>query len=193
MSSIQNASAQGPITPMCPIPFHVHSFPAYKQSKRRRRVMFKSAVTIPIDCSMTPEEKSRSYYRKEELKKLRHADVLSTRNDAPQHAATIQGGCLIGLEADPALRGLERYLYPARPRNKLIAIKGLLKYYNHLNASPDKTSDEKAVCLARTSAKLSHWSRMVARETGRLDSLRALGGDYSIPINEPVRIAPFPL
>lgn len=100
---------------------------------------------------------------------------------------------MIGLEADPTLRGLERYLCPARSRNKMIAIKGLLKYQNHINASPDKTSDEKAECLARASAKLSHWSRMVARETGRLDSLRAFERDYLIPINEPARIVPFPL
>lgn len=100
---------------------------------------------------------------------------------------------MIGLEADPALRGLERYLCPARSRNKLIAIKGLLKYQNHLNASPVKTSDEKAKRLAKASVKLSNWSRMVARETGRLDSLKAFEGDYLIPINEPVRIAPFPL
>eukprot|EP00585_Thalassiosira_rotula_P006282 CAMPEP_0196149092 /NCGR_PEP_ID=MMETSP0910-20130528/29102_1 /TAXON_ID=49265 /ORGANISM="Thalassiosira rotula, Strain GSO102" /LENGTH=197 /DNA_ID=CAMNT_0041411949 /DNA_START=109 /DNA_END=698 /DNA_ORIENTATION=+ len=174
------------------IPIHLDLCPAAKESNGR--VKFKSTVEIqPIDCEMTLEEKSRSYYSKEELNTLHH-EVNAIHNAFKHfpdesspcgvHMTTAQG-CMIGLEADTALRGLERYLCPARARNKFIARKGILKYQNNLNANTNKTRDEKNRSLARASVKLSHWSKLVARETARIDSLRACEGDYLIPISEP--------
>ena len=79
---------------------------------------------------------------------------------------------MIGLEADPALRGFERYLYPIRVRNKVLARKAMLKYQKNLNATPNKTSEYKLQLLAAASAKLSQWAKLVAIETARHDSLR---------------------
>ncbi len=170
------------------VPARSNPSTAAKQSKRR--VTFELMVAVqPIDCSMTRDEKSRSYYSKKELKVSRQ--LPDTSSSCGAHVAAID--CVIGLGADPALRGLELSLLPVRARNKAIASKGVLKYQNALEANSGKTSEEKLRSLARASAKLSHWSKLVARETARLDSLRAYGGDYLIPIDEPVDILPFPL
>eukprot|EP00579_Thalassiosira_antarctica_P029698 CAMPEP_0202032340 /NCGR_PEP_ID=MMETSP0905-20130828/65478_1 /ASSEMBLY_ACC=CAM_ASM_000554 /TAXON_ID=420261 /ORGANISM="Thalassiosira antarctica, Strain CCMP982" /LENGTH=144 /DNA_ID=CAMNT_0048596199 /DNA_START=194 /DNA_END=624 /DNA_ORIENTATION=- len=144
---------------------------------------------------MTEEEKSRSYYSKNELKafslEVKAICTLSKKVPASStccaHATT--GDCIIGLGADPALRGLERYLSPIRVKNKVIAQKALLKYYKKLNANPNKTSEKKLQSLAVASAKVSQWSKSVAMETARVDSLRAHEGDYCISINDPVDIS----
>eukprot|EP00579_Thalassiosira_antarctica_P018960 CAMPEP_0201952752 /NCGR_PEP_ID=MMETSP0904-20121228/1395_1 /ASSEMBLY_ACC=CAM_ASM_000553 /TAXON_ID=420261 /ORGANISM="Thalassiosira antarctica, Strain CCMP982" /LENGTH=219 /DNA_ID=CAMNT_0048496517 /DNA_START=188 /DNA_END=845 /DNA_ORIENTATION=+ len=188
---------QGPAT-MKYIPVHLTAFTTVKQSRKRLR--FQPTVKVqPIDCRMTKEEKSRSYYSKNELEafslevKAIHAlskNLPDASSACGAHATSRD--CMIGLEADPALRGLERYLCPTRVRNKVLAQKALFKYHKQLNANPNQTSEEKLQSLAAASAKLSQWSTMVAMETARLDSLRAYEGDYLISINDPVDISPFP-
>jgi hypothetical protein len=84
-------------------------------------------------------------------------------------------------------------LCPVRVRNKVIAQKAVLKYQRHFNTDHSLTSEEKVQSLASVSAKLSHWSKLVALETARLDSIRAFDVDYLIPISEPVVISQFPV
>ena len=58
---------------------------------------------------------------------------------------------------------------------------------------PDITHEQKAKAMATASEKLSAWSHVVAKETARLDSLRAYDGDYMIPLdNLPMCVSPFP-
>merc|ERR1712087_644721 len=124
------------------------------------------------------------YYLKEELKEFSlKVEELDLRHKSFASDA---------IEVDPELRGLELNLCPIRARNRLIAQKCIIKYQNKLKANPHKTSEQKLSSLAAASAKLSHWSTLVARHQGRLDSLSVYGGDYLIPINDPVHISPFP-
>ena len=171
--------------------------------KSSRRIRFAPAVTVqPIDCTLSPEEHSRSHYSKDEMDAF-SLDVKKavSRTPSTQSACCIvhacEGDCLVGLEADPALRGIAHYLCPNRVRNKYLVRKALLKYQRSLNAvqhpSSGKTNVEKLHSLASASAKLSHWSRMVAMETARLDSLRAYDVDYMIPIGQPVVVTQFPI
>jgi len=182
------------------IPVHLTAFTTVKQSRKRLR--FQPTVKVqPIDCRMTKEEKSRSYYSKNELEafSLEVKAIHALSKKLPDASSACVCGvhatsrdCMIGLEADPDLRGLDRYLCPTRVRNKVLSQKDLLRYHKQLNVNPNKTSEEKLQSLAAASAKLSQWSTMVAMETARLDSLRAYEGDYLISINDPVDISPFP-
>merc|ERR1712087_272904 len=124
------------------------------------------------------------YYLKEELKEFSlEVEELDLRRKSFASDA---------IEVDPELRGLELNLCPIRARNRLIAQKCIIKCQNKLNADPHRTSEQKISSLAAASAKLSRWSTLVARHQGRLDSLSVYGGDYLIPINDPVDISPFP-
>jgi hypothetical protein len=156
----------------------------------KRIVMFQPTISVrqSIGCAITTEERSRSFYRKDELttfslevKSIIRASSLSKELPHPGELAV-----------DPALRGLEHYLCPVRVRNKLIVKRTLLKFQRYLKANPNKTSEEKIQYLASVSVKLTHWSKMVARETARLNSLQAHDGDYSIPISKPLVISQFP-
>ena len=178
-----------------------HPTPTTMKKSSSRRIRFAPAVTVqPIDCTLTPEEHSRSHYSKDEMAAF-SLEVKKAVSCTPsvQSACCVvhacEGDCLVGLEADPALRGIGHYLCPTRVRNKYLVRKALLKYKRSLNAvhPSSKTREEKLRSLASTSAKLSHWSRMVAMETARLDSLRAYDIDYMIPIGEPVVVTQFPI
>jgi len=175
------------------IPGYEYIAAAAPSKQSRKRLRFNPTVTVqPIDCMMTEEEKSHAYYSKSELK------AISLCKEQPPHASSACGAhamtqdCVIGLEADPALRGLERYLCPVRVQNKVLARKTLKKYSERISADPRMTDEQKLRSLAAVSAKLSQWSKSVALETARLDSLRAYDGDYLIPIDGPVDILPFP-
>jgi len=179
-----------------PLPF---SSLVTKHSKKNLR--FQPNVTVqPVDCTMTREEKSRSYYTKAELNTFSlEAEAIRTLSTdlsyqsftCTQHA--LQEDYLLGLEADPALRGLELYLCPIRVRNKGLVRKALLKCHRNLKVSPNKSAKEQLQTLASASVKFSQWSRQIALETARLDSLRACEvDDYAVPVNEPIDIAPFP-
>eukprot|EP00580_Thalassiosira_gravida_P021266 CAMPEP_0201678494 /NCGR_PEP_ID=MMETSP0494-20130426/46380_1 /ASSEMBLY_ACC=CAM_ASM_000839 /TAXON_ID=420259 /ORGANISM="Thalassiosira gravida, Strain GMp14c1" /LENGTH=190 /DNA_ID=CAMNT_0048161687 /DNA_START=282 /DNA_END=851 /DNA_ORIENTATION=- len=170
-----------------------------KQSRKRLR--FNPCVTVqPIDCRMTEEEKSKLYYSKNELNVSSHElkekhNILS--QEQLQHSSSNNSAqetaleCNIGLEADPSLRGLERYLCPIRAQNKMLARKAMRKYREKINSNPNMTEEMKILSLAAVNAKLSQWSKLVALETARLDSIRAYDKDYMIPISDPVVISPF--
>eukprot|EP00579_Thalassiosira_antarctica_P010268 CAMPEP_0201913986 /NCGR_PEP_ID=MMETSP0903-20130614/4294_1 /ASSEMBLY_ACC=CAM_ASM_000552 /TAXON_ID=420261 /ORGANISM="Thalassiosira antarctica, Strain CCMP982" /LENGTH=206 /DNA_ID=CAMNT_0048449299 /DNA_START=128 /DNA_END=748 /DNA_ORIENTATION=+ len=174
------------------------AFTTAKQSREKLR--FQPTVRVkPIDCRMTKEEKSRSFYSRNELKAFSlEVKAIHTLSKILPDASSTCGthatprDCMIGLEANPALRGLERYLCPTRVRNTALAQKALLTYHKQLNVNPNKTSEEKLQSLAAASAKMSQWSKLVAMETARLDSLSSYEGDYLISINEPVDTSPFP-
>mmetsp|Transcript_27829 Transcript_27829/g.48113 ORF Transcript_27829/g.48113 Transcript_27829/m.48113 type:complete len:225 (+) Transcript_27829:181-855(+) len=196
--------SRGPATAtMRSIPVHPTTLPTVKHSQSRKRLRFQPTVTVqPIDCRMTKEEKSRSYYSKNELEafSLEVKAIHALSKKLPDASSACVCGvhatsrdCMIGLEADPDLRGLDRYLCPTRVRNKVLSQKDLLRYHKQLNVNPNKTSEEKLQSLAAASAKMSQWSKLVAMETARLDSLRACEGDYLISTNDaPVDISPFP-
>lgn len=86
------------------------------------------------------------------------------------------------------LRGLELIMFPKRKRNKMLALRSLLKYQQLLKSKPHLSTERKEQALAMASVKLNLWSTKVAIETARLDALRAYDGcDYLIPI-EPLTL-----
>ena len=153
--------------------------------------MFQPTITVrqSIGGAITTEERSRSFYSKDELGTFSLEVKSIIRASSLSKELPHQGELLA---ADPALRGLEHYLCPVRVRNKLIVKRSLLKFQRYLKADPNKTRKEKIPSLASVSVKLTHWSKMVARETARLNSLQAYDGDYSIPISKPLVISQFP-
>ena len=102
--------------------------------KSSRRIRFAPTVAVqPIDCTLTPEEHSRSHYSKDEMAAFSlEVKKAVSRTPSTQSACCIvhacEGDCLVGLEADPALRGIAHYLCPNRVRNKYLVRKALLKY-----------------------------------------------------------------
>jgi len=194
--------SRGPATAtMRSIPVHPTTLPTVKHSQSRKRLRFQPTVTVrPINCRMTKEEKSRSYYSKNELEafSLEVKAIHALSKKLPDASSACVCGvhatsrdCMIGLEADPDLRGLDRYLCPTRVRNKVLSQKDLLRYHKQLNVNPNKTSEEKLQSLAAASAKLSQWSKLVAMESTRLDMLKDYEGDCLISSNDPVYISPF--
>ena len=173
----------------------------------KKRVTLKPTVSVhEIDVpSMTKEEKSELYYTKDDLKmtNLEARAICSLSNQLPQtpHTRCIDeqdkndcSNCVLEVEADGFLRGLEFYIYPQRFLNKLIARRALLKYQTHLQKKyPNITPEEKAKAMKTASEKLSAWSQLVAQETARLDSLRAYDAEYLIPLDEsPVQFSSSP-
>jgi len=168
--------------------------PAFSPVKQyKRRVSFApttARVRTVSRLSSTPEEKSNLYYNRMEMNGfynevkefyLSHPD---TRSDCPcstckqQLRARTRGRCLVGLETDPNIRGLELFFYPIRCKNKALTKKSVLKHYRDMKTDhryAAMTEDEKIASLASVSSKLSYWSKMVAMETARLDSIRAYG------------------
>lgn len=171
--------------------------------KSKRRVTFKPTITVqPIkNIAMQSEDKSRLYYSKDELKTLsleiKAIHTLSkelSSSSQPCGVHSTRKGCIVGLEADPALRGLELYLCSTRVRNKLLARSALLKISGDLKENPLMSYEDRHAALASASSKLTQWSRRIAHETARLDSIRAYGeGSTVIPVNDPVEISPFPV
>ena len=160
--------------------------------KKKKRVSFKPTVVIqPIEpLARSQEDKSRLYHSKEEMKafatEAKSVHILSSSGG--------NGACTLGLEAYPSLRGLELYLFlGTRVRNKVLAKQAFLRYQHNLNTNTSKAEEEKIMCLSAASQKLSNWSRLVALETARIDSLRVYDEDYLIPIDtDSVDIEPFP-
>jgi hypothetical protein len=158
---------------------------------------------IDTKKTMTKEEKSELYNTKDELiltTNLEVKAICALSNQLPQSASTPYFGdqdrntCVLAVEADGFLRGLEFYIYPQRLRNKILARRALLKYQTHLQIKyPDITPDQRAKATRTASEKLSAWSYLAAQETARLDSLRAYDGDYLVPLDDDqqVRFSPF--
>jgi len=154
------------------IPVNTIAFAPVKQSRKTLRFRPMATVRV-VDCSKTVDEKSRSYYSLNEMKAMSLKVQKMCTSLKCREQAMVQD-CAHGLDSDPTLRGLERYLCPNRARGKVLIQKALLKYHKYLNANPNMTSEGRIQSLASASAKLSAWSNKVALETARLDSLRAL-------------------
>jgi hypothetical protein len=158
----------------------------------KRKVSFTPTVTVhPVGkLSDNEEDKSRLYYSRGELASItREVKAIIQLSKLPQVAGSVPNGirsgihnCIVDLQADFALRGLELYLYPARAMNKLLRMTAIMKYQHALNSDSSLSESERSRSLADMSTKLSRWSQEVAMETARLDSIRSYGDDYLIPI-----------
>jgi hypothetical protein len=184
-----------------PPPTHESTEPA------KKTVTFKSTCTVRVPRRREDEiveDKTRLYYTRAELNMIKLEAtalcMLSRALPAIEGSGThldrrdsiINKSCALATDTP---RGLERAMYPARDRTKIIAMRSLLKYQRLLDAKPNLTSEEKRLALAGASRKLTAWSTLVAMETARWDALRAHDrDDYPIPIVfEPVTItSPFP-
>lgn len=125
-----------------------------------KRVTFEPIVMVyPIDCRLSAEEQSRSFYSKNEL------DVLSLEAKAISAFSTRQLRLLMG----QSLLGLEMRTCPNQVRTKVFARRVLLHYQQNLVSNASKTSEEKLMSLAAASAKLSRGSKLLAIERARQD------------------------
>mmetsp|Transcript_14582 Transcript_14582/g.24513 ORF Transcript_14582/g.24513 Transcript_14582/m.24513 type:complete len:235 (-) Transcript_14582:75-779(-) len=138
---------------------------------------------------LTEEEKSELYYTRSDMNNF----ILDVKDIAYSHQLTqtmsktdcIRAQDNIAVESDGFLRGIELQIYPQRAQNKLIARRALLKYQTYLQTQRiDITPEQKATAMRAASEKLSAWSQLVAKETARLDSLRAYDADYLIPLDD---------
>ena len=147
---------------------------------------------------LTEEEKSELYYTRNDMNNF----ILDVKDIAYSHQLTqtmSKTDCIreqdnVAVESDGFLRGIELQIYPQRAQNKLIARRALLKYQTYLQTQrTDITPEQKATAMRAASEKLSAWSHKVARETARLDSIRAYDAEYLIPLDDQqVEFTPFP-
>jgi len=169
-------------------------------AQKRQRVHFQPTVGVrQLTEIRSKQDRSNSYYSREELTSFLHEaksvaklqHMVSGKYAAASTASSKD--CLIGPGDDEVFRGFENTIFPARQVNKCLAQRALLKFQRLTNARTDISSDKKPELIAAAYTKLSQWSKLVALETARLDSLRVYGGDYLIPIEEkPVNIKSFP-
>ena len=99
---------------------------------------------------------------------------------------------MVAAEAHDFLRGTEKYLFPKRFQNRVVARKALIMYQTHLQENyAGITLEQKAKAMRTASEKLSAWSQLIAQETARIDSLRAYdAADYMIPLDDaPVQVS----
>lgn len=166
---------------MMPEPAHpIRTIAAFANAKQpKKRVRFQPSITVqPIDCTMTQHDKASSYYTKDELDAFQlEVKVINTLFKTGSGSHRSKEDCVIGTNADPAL-----YALPVR--NKTIAQKALLKYQHNLNARDNMTTEHKHRRLAKASVKLSTWSKEMAQQTAKMDTLRAYDGDYMVHIVE---------
>eukprot|EP00984_Skeletonema_dohrnii_P000063 scaffold19_cov95-Skeletonema_dohrnii-CCMP3373.AAC.4 len=147
---------------------------------------------------LTEEEKSELYYTRNAMNNF----ILDVKDIAYSHKLTqtmYKTDCIreqdnVAVESDGFLRGIELQIYPQRAQNKLIARRALLKYQTYLQTQRTNiTPEQKATAMRAASEKLSAWSHKVARETARLDSIRAYDAEYLIPLDDQqVEFTPFP-
>ena len=166
------------------------STPPVNSIKAKKRIQLNPTVAVyEFDVQpFTKEEKSELYYTKDDLNNLMQENM----EIAFSHHKT---GCIdeqsnnnrsnIASEADGFHRGIEMLIYPQRSQNKLVSRRALLKYQTHLQTKrTDITPEQRAAAMRAASEKLSAWSHLVARETARLDSIRAYDADYLIPLDD---------
>jgi hypothetical protein len=151
---------------------------------------------------MTKETKSKLYYSKREMEEFnleaRAICTLSQVLPGIRNSGTlleVAKDSMIGLDADDvkddddtdSLRGLEMFMYPKRRRNKVLAQRSLLNFQTVLRSKPRShmTDEQKRLALAVAGAKLNLWSSLVARETARLDELRAYGSVETAVVSPP--------
>ncbi|KAL7536989.1 hypothetical protein ACHAWF_005622 [Thalassiosira exigua] len=165
-----------------------HEAPVPTLAKRKRRLAFHPSVRVqPVDCALTPLEKSCSFYTRSEMKAF-SAEGKAVRDLSRERTDRVSPCGIYVAESD---RGLELYASKIRQRNKYLATKAILKYQMKLEADLSMTAEQKARALARASAEAGRWARAAAIETARVDALRAYDGDYLIPIDEPIAVTPF--
>lgn len=181
----QGAASSGTIDCLVPPP------QSSSAGKPKRIVSFRPTVTVhPIEkLSSNQESKSRLYLSEEDLSaiainnKVTLTPSKKTRDcDAMYHCA--EHGTS-GLQADPALRGLEQSLCSTRAQNRLIIRRTIINYHRKLNANPAKSDEEKLSSLAAASSKLSQWSLLIALEAARHDLRQACTEDDLILTNTP--------
>ena len=173
--------------------------PATVTSTRKRVRMNPTVLVQEFSVQpLTEEEKSELYYTRNDMNNF----ILDVKDIAYSHQLTqtmyktdrIREQDNVALESDGFLRGIELQIYPQRAQNKLIARRALLKYQTHLQTQRTNiTPEQKASATRAASEKLSAWSHKVARETARLDSIRAYDAEYLIPLDDQqVEFTPFP-
>lgn len=162
------------------------AFTAVEPSERHVSFTPTVRVTTVVKLSNTPEEKGRLYHTKAELNGF-YQDVKEFYASHPDRPGTTSSSSspacppkrrrevLVRQDADPNIRGLELFFYPTRVQNKSLTRKSLRKHYNDLNVDTTLTEEQRVRSLAAMSSKLSYWSKLVAAETARLDSIRAYG------------------
>ena len=174
-----------------------------KQSAAKQ-VRFNECVTVhPIrqkSSKMSVAERNELYYTKGDVAKFRSAvnqervkvlnrarSLSSTANPDMSSAEHV----MALLFSDPDLRGLGLYICPTRNRNKFTIMSTVRKYQRRLFNSQlsVETRDE---CLAEAYSNLSHWSKINALETARLDFLRAYGQTKRNEFKEPIKNTSFP-
>mmetsp|Transcript_7396 Transcript_7396/g.10784 ORF Transcript_7396/g.10784 Transcript_7396/m.10784 type:complete len:224 (-) Transcript_7396:707-1378(-) len=177
------------------------------KSSKKRFTLKKFVCVHEFEAQpMTKEEKAELYYTKDELKmiNLEVGAIFALSNQLSQTQQTTcrtdnqdnnkSSNCVLAIEADAILRGLEFCIYPQRFQNKLVARRALLKYQSHLQTKyPNISPEEKAKAMKTASKKLSAWPKLVALETARLDSRRAYDAEYLIPLDDsPVKFSSLP-
>jgi len=156
----------------------------------KKRVKMNPTVSVHEICAkpITKEEKSELYYTKDDYNMtILEVKAIALTHQLPQVRegdTSIRSNCMVAAEADGFLRGIELLIYPQRFQNKLVARRALIKYQTHLETNcKDVMLEQKAKAMRMASEKLSAWSQLVAKETARLDSVRAYDADYLIPLN----------
>ena len=140
---------------------HQHSSPPTAQcapvqcidlSRYKKRVSFKPTITVqPIKSLSSQEEKSNLYYSAVEMKSFSQEvkDIHQERkqmvcDDSPCGVHATKQECMVGLEADPALRGLGLHLCAIRLRSKLFVWKTMIEYQKCLNSDCTKSEEEES-------------------------------------------------
>mmetsp|Transcript_22490 Transcript_22490/g.53057 ORF Transcript_22490/g.53057 Transcript_22490/m.53057 type:complete len:203 (+) Transcript_22490:381-989(+) len=155
-----------------------------------KRVTFRPfADVLRMHPSTYPDESLRPslYYSKAELDaidlelKSTAALFLALRghDDGTNRSP---GACIVQLDTDDALRGLEHRLFPTRQARRYLVRRTVLKYQRVISSRTDVSSTKKIEAIAKAASKLSVWSNEVSQETARLDFLRVQdAAGYPIP------------
>ncbi|KAL7476100.1 hypothetical protein ACHAW6_001976 [Cyclotella cf. meneghiniana] len=161
---------------------------ARQQSKKRfpKRISFNENVAVRSirerSSEMSPEDKSKLYYVKDELRRfeselieVRRKIIVQARSlyksnpamSLAQHVSSI-------LESDESLRGFEIRFCPTRCKNKSKVLNAVLQYQEKLRFSEKSSlTAERDVALAKAYSELSQLSKVQALKTARNDKIRA--------------------
>jgi len=164
----------------CPCLVIGQSAPSFK------KVSFNEKVRVnPIhekSSEMTPEEKARIYYSKDDMKRFQYEGMgicKAAVNKARSLAHCDQSISLSDhfssvIKSNPAFRGLEGFACPTRSSNRSIINKVTRAYNKQLivSAMPLRVRE---VVLAETYAKLSCRSQMLAILTAQNDRTQVKG------------------
>ena len=160
-----------------------------------KKVTFRPfADVLRIHPSSYPDESESLspslYYSKAELDAI-DIESKSTatlfrvlRDNGDETSGSPGGGCIVQLDEDDTLRGLEHRLFPTRQARRYLVRRAVLKYQRVISSRTDVSSKKKSDAIAKAASKLSVWSNEVSQETARLDSLRVLdAAGHPIPVS----------